>query len=73
MVLFPTEFESSDDGSKGTQSVLNADWSVVTKYGAVFDVIHINELLWASYYQFELLLAICSAAAQVQNNFSLLT
>ena len=36
--------ESSDDGSVGTLSVLDADWSVITKYRGVFDLMHINEL-----------------------------
>ena len=36
--------ESSDDGSVGMLSVLGADWSVVTKYRGVFDLMNINEL-----------------------------
>ena len=36
--------ESSDDGSVGTLSVLDADWSVITKYRGVFDLMNINEL-----------------------------
>ena len=36
--------ESSDDGSMGTLAVLDADWSVITKYRGVFDLMNINEL-----------------------------
>ena len=36
--------ENSDDGSVGTLAVLGADWSVITKYGGVFELININEL-----------------------------
>ena len=39
--------ESSDDGSMGILAVLGADWSVITKYRGVFDLIiimNINEL-----------------------------
>ena len=36
--------KSSDDGSVGMLSVLDADWSV-TKYGGVFDLMNIDELL----------------------------
>ena len=36
--------ESSDAGSVGTLSVLDADWSVVTKYTGVFDLMNIDEL-----------------------------
>ena len=34
----------SDDGSVGTLAVLDADWSVITKYRGVFDFMNINEL-----------------------------
>ena len=36
--------ESSDDGSVGMLAVLDADWSVITKYRGVFDFINISEL-----------------------------
>ena len=36
--------ESSDDGSVGMLSVLDADWSVIIKYGGVFDLMNIDEL-----------------------------
>ena len=36
--------EESDDGRVGTLAVLDADWSVTTKYGGFFDIININEL-----------------------------
>ena len=36
--------ESSDNGSVGTLAVLDADWSVITKYRGVFDLMNINEL-----------------------------
>ena len=36
--------ESSDDGSVGTLAVLDADWSAVTKYRGVFDLMNIQEL-----------------------------
>ena len=36
--------ESSDDGSVGTLAVLGADWSVITKYRGIFDLMNINEL-----------------------------
>ena len=36
--------ENSDDGSVGTLAVLEADWSVITKYRGVFDLMDINEL-----------------------------
>ena len=36
--------ESSDNGSMGTLAVLDADWSVITKYRGVFDLMNINEL-----------------------------
>ena len=36
--------ESGDDGSVSTLSVLDADWSVITKYRGVFDRMNINEL-----------------------------
>ena len=36
--------ESSDDESVGTLSVLDADWSVITKYRGVFDIMNIDEL-----------------------------
>ena len=34
----------SGDGRVGTLAVLDADWSVTTKYGGFFDIININEL-----------------------------
>ena len=36
--------ESSDDGSVGTLAVLDADWSVITRSGGVFDLMNIHEL-----------------------------
>ena len=36
--------EGSDDGSVGTLAVLDADWSVITRSGGVFDLMNINEL-----------------------------
>ena len=36
--------ESSDDGSMGMLALLDADWSVITKYRGVFDLMNINEL-----------------------------
>ena len=36
--------ESGDDGSVSTLSVLDADWSVITKYRGVFDLMNINDL-----------------------------
>ena len=43
-----TENICSDDGSGGTLAVLDADWSLITKYRGVFDLIiiimNINEL-----------------------------
>ena len=36
--------EESGDGSVGTLVVLDADWSVITKYGRFFDFMNINEL-----------------------------
>ena len=41
--------ESSDDGSVSTLSVLDADWSVITKYRGVFDLMNINELKFTNY------------------------
>ena len=35
--------ENSDDGSVGTLAAIDADWSVITKYGGVFDIMNINE------------------------------
>ena len=34
----------SGDGRVGTLVVLDADWSVITKYGRFFDLMNINEL-----------------------------
>ena len=36
--------ESSDDGNVGTLAVIYADWSIITKYRWVFDLMNINEL-----------------------------
>ena len=36
--------ESSDDGSVGTIAVLDAHWSVITKYRGVFDLMNIDQL-----------------------------
>ena len=36
--------ESSDDGSVGMLAVLDADWSVITKYRGIFDFMNISEL-----------------------------
>ena len=36
--------ESSDDGSMGMLAVIDAEWSVTTKYRGVFDLMNINEL-----------------------------
>ena len=36
--------EGSDDRRVGTLAVLDADWSVITKYRGVFDLMNINEL-----------------------------
>ena len=41
--------ESGDDGSVSTLSVLDADWSVITKYRGVFDLMNINELKFTNY------------------------
>ena len=41
---FRQNLKSSDDGSAGTLAVLDADWSVTTKYRGVFDLMNINEL-----------------------------
>ena len=41
---FRQNLESSDDGSVGTLAVIDADWSVITKYRGVFDLMNINEL-----------------------------
>ena len=60
--------ESSDDGSVGTLSVLDADWSVVTKYGGVFDLMNTDELSVTATVGRPL---ICRV--RVQTNFSLLT
>ena len=62
--------ESSDDGSVITLSVLDADWSVVTKYGGVFDLMNIDELSLSVTATVGRPL-ICRARAQT--NFSLLT
>ena len=62
--------KSSDDGSVGTLSVLDADWSVVTKYGGVFDIMNIDELSLSVTTTVGRPL-ICRALAQT--NFSLLT
>ena len=36
--------ESSDDGSVATLAVLGADWSVISKYRAIVELMNINEL-----------------------------
>ena len=36
--------EDSDDGSVGALAVLDADWSVITRSGGVFDLMNISEL-----------------------------
>ena len=38
------DLESNDDGSMSTLAVLHADWSVITKFGGVFHLMHINEV-----------------------------
>ena len=60
LYCFRQNLESSDDGSVGMLSVLDADWSVVTKYGGVFDLMNIDELS----YQLQLLLAARSSAVR---------
>ena len=62
--------ESSDDGNVGTLSVLDADWSVITKYGGIFDLMNIDELSLSVTATVGCPLICCM---QVQTNFSLLT
>ena len=37
--------ESSDDGSVGMLAVLDADWSVITKYRGIFDFMNISKFI----------------------------
>ena len=50
----PRNLEGSDDGSIGTLSVLDADWSVIAKFERVFDLMSINEL-----YKFTIIENLC--------------
>ena len=64
-----TENICSDDGSLGALAVLDADWSVITKYRGVFDLMNINELPLSV----PTAVGHRSSAARAQTNFSLLT
>ena len=61
--------EESGDGRVGTLVVLDADWSVITKYGRFFDLMNINELSRSVPATF----SARSAAARAHINFSLVT
>ena len=57
--------EGSDDGSVGTLAVLDADWSVITRSGGVFDLMNINELCLSVPATVGCLLSYCAGTEQL--------